>query len=386
MESQTGISGISALLRSVRSERVMQPPRPKGRLVWLHLAQDVPIDSIASLRLALEDFSVLITQPEVKKPEPLHVALPAGRRAVLDQFIAHWQPEILLWGAPENGLAIARRADKTSMKLIFADISEQGLLPSFRGRQLTEFLQYFPKVLLGRSANLSWFKRHGLKAEQLVECDPLTEIAAALPENEALLRRVSGALGARPIWCAAGISRGETGALLAAHRHAIKAVPNLLLIIVPRAAADVISAQIAAEGWRVSLACPDNLPDSNAEVLLAQNTEDLPTWMQLATVSYMGGTLYGPEAADPFAAVAVGSAVLCGPMQAPYAHRYERLKHANGLAFVETNGALPAMLVEALSPDRSAELAMQGWAVGSEGAETVQIIAHEICALLEGER
>jgi len=385
MNSQPSAGGISALLRTVRGGRAPLPPRPEGRLVWLHLPQEVPSDSVAVLRLALEDFPVLITQASVMKPGPLHVALPSGRRALIDQFIAHWQPELLLWGAPDNGLAVVRRAAKSGVKRLFADLSEQGLSPSFRGRQLTEFLQYFPHILLGENANLDWFEKHGLQDGQLVHCKPLAEIAAPLPENEALFRRASGALGPRPIWCAAGVSRGETGAILAAHRHAVKAVPNLLLIIAPRAAADVIGAQVTAEGWRLATACPDTAPDPKAEVLLAENTENLPTWMRLATVSYMGGTLYGPEAADPFAAVAVGSAVLSGPMQEPFSHRYARLKEAAGLAFAETNGALPERLVEALAPDRSAELAMQGWAVGSEGAETVQIVAREIQALLDGE-
>ncbi len=384
MQSQPSTSGISALLRSVRSARPPLPPKPKGRLVWLHLPQHLPADSVAALRAALEDYPLLITQAEVEAEAPLHVALPTGRRAVIDQFIAHWQPELLLWGARDNGLAVVRRAHKAGVKLLFADLSEQGLSPAFRGRQLTEFLHYFDHTLLGDDTNLGWFKKHGLKDEQVVRCNPLAEIAAPLPENEALLRRASGALGPRPIWCAAAVSRGETGAILAAHRHAIKAVPNLLLVIAPRAAPDVIAAQVKADGWRMAAACPTTPPDPKAEVLLAQNTEHLPTWMRLATVSYMGGTLYGPEAADPFAAVAVGSAVLCGPMHAPFAARYERLSAAGALVLASSNGALPACLVEAMAPDRSAELAMQGWAVGSEGAETVQILAREICALMEG--
>ncbi len=385
MDSQPAASGISTLLRSVRGGREPLPPRPKGRLVWLHLPQDAPADAMAALRLALEDFPVLITQVAVAKPSPLHVEWPSGRRGVIDQFISHWQPDILLWGAPENGLAIVRRAAKSGVKLLFADLSEEGLSPSFRGRQLTEFLQYFSHILLGEAADLGWYKKHGVKEEQVVPCKPLAEVAAPLPENEALLRRVSGALGPRPIWCAAGVSRGEIGAILSAHRHAVKAVPNLLLIIAPRASADVIGTQVKAEGWRMAAACPDEMPDPKAEILLSQNTDELPTWMRLATVSYMGGTLYGPEAADPFGAVAVGSAVLSGPIHAPFTHRYVRLLAAGGLAFAETNGALPARLVEALAPDRSAELAMQGWVVGSEGAETVQTMVREICGLLDAE-
>jgi len=383
MDSLPAATGISALLRSVRGERVPLPPRPKGRVAWLHLPQEVPADSVAALRLALEDFSLLVTQANVAKTGPLHVALPTGRRANIDQFITHWQPEVLLWGAADNGLAVVRRAAKAGVKMLFADLAEQGLSPSFRGRQLTEFLSYFTTVLLGDTTNMSWFAKHGLREERVKRCNPLAEIAAPLPENEALFRRASGALGPRPIWCAAGVSRGETAAILAAHRHAVKAVPNLLLIIAPRAVPDVIRSQVKADGWRVSDACPDTPPNPKAEVLLAENTENLPTWMRLATVSYMGGTLYGPEAADPFKAVAVGSAVLCGPMQEPYALRYIRLKEASGLMLAETNGALPAKLVEAMAPDRCAELAMQGWSVGSEGAETVQILAREIGALME---
>lgn len=384
MVNEPPASGISALLRTVRSAPPTLPPRPEGRLVWFHLPSDIPADSLQALRDALEDVSVLITQSTVARPGPLHLALPIGRRHMIDRFIAHWQPDLVLWGGPENGLPYVRRVAKAGVPLLFADLAEQGLHPGFRGRQLTEFFQYFPKVLLGEHADLAWFKKHGVKEAQIVPCKPLVEIARPLPENDALFKRMNGALGPRPIWCAAMISRGEIGAILAAHRHAVKAVPNLLLIIVPRALADVVAARIEQESWRLEVISPHTAPDSKAEILLARNSDDLATYMRLSTVSYMGGSLYGPEAADPFEAVAVGSAILAGEKHTPFPHRYARLKDAGALALAGTTSGFPRKLVEVLAPDKAATLAIKGWAVGSEGAETVQILARETSALLEG--
>lgn len=385
MESTPAPSGITALLRNVRGGGAPMPPRPKGRMVWLHLPERVPADCVAQLRDALEDVHLLITQKDLVAKGDLDQALPGPRRASIDLFIGHWKPDLLVWGAPENGMAITRRAAKSGIPLILADFAGQGLPPSLKGRQLIEFLTYFGRILHGSGSSLDRLKNHGMTPEQAVLCGALAEIAVPPEENEALFRRISGAIGPRQIWCAAGVSRGEIGAVLATHRHAIKAIPNLLLVVVPRAAPEVICAQIKADGWRMSLACADQLPEKQTEVLLAENTEHLGTWMRMATVAYMGGTLYGPEAADPFSAVAVGSAVLAGPMQSPFRARYERLKQAGAMVFAETNTVLPERLVAALAPDRSAELAMRAWQVGSEGAEVIQILAREILAELEPE-
>ena len=383
MATPSAPAGISALLRNVRGASAPMPPRPSGPLVWLHLPAGLPAGSLEALQAALDGVHLLVTSTEALPEAPLFQLFPGQRKAKIDHFINHWQPDIMLWCAPENGLAVARRLKLAGVKMLLVDTLGKGLPASLRGRQLAEFLQCFTRVLSENRAELARFKKHDLEPNQLIACKPLSEIAASPPEDEPLLRRISGVLGPRIVWCAVAVSRGEIGALLAAHRHAIKAIPNLLLIIVPRAASDVIAERIEADGWRLDQACAEKLPDKQADILLAQGIDDVGVWMRLATVSYMGGTLYGPEAADPFGAVALGSAVLCGPVHTPFSSRYARLIEAEALSLAETNGALPAKLVETLAPDASALLAMHAWNVGSEGAEAVQTIARETLALLE---
>jgi len=385
MVSASPSSGISALLRNVRGSQMAMAPRPEGRLVWLHLPAGLPANTVASLIATFEDSSILLTGGAPGGDEALSAPLPSPRRTVIDQFIAHWQPDVLLWGVPENGLAITRRAKRARLKMLLADTLGSGFLAGMRGRQLTEFLSHFERVLIDNPDEQARLKKHDLDEARLIACRPLSEIASPLPENDPLLKRISAALGPRPVWCAAGVSRGEMAAILAAHRHAIKAIPNLLLIVVPRAASEVIEAKVAEDGWRMAAANTHSRPDKRVEVLLAPNCDALAVWIRLASVTYMGGTLYGPEAADPFAAVALGSAVLCGPMHAPFASRYQRLVAGNALTMVETKNALSTKLVATLAPDASALLAMEAWNIGSEGAEAVQIITREINALLAAE-
>jgi len=385
MVSAPSSSGISALLRGVRGAQVAMAPRPEGPLVWMHLPAELPAEMLAALKAGFEDVSILVTGRAPAEDETLSAPLPGPRKAAIDQFIAHWRPDLLLWGTPENGLAICRRAKRAGIKMLLADTTGEGFMAGYRGRQINEFLAHFERVLLEAPAGQADLKKLDLAESQIAVCKPLSEIAAPMPENEPLLKRIAAALGPRPVWCAAGVSRGEIGTLLAAHRHAVMAIPNLLMIVVPRAASEFIETIIQKDGWRLATADTRTRPDKHVEVLLAQNCDELAVWMRLASVSYMGGTLYGPEAADPFSAVALGSAVLCGPMHAPFEARYQRLAAGNALAMVESKNALPARLVAALAPDASALLAMQAWNIGSEGAEAVQTITREINTLLAAE-
>ncbi|MCF6272722.1 MAG: hypothetical protein L3J37_05940 [Rhodobacteraceae bacterium] len=383
MSSPSAPTGISALLRGVRSASAPLPARPEGPLVWLHLPEDLPEGALPALLKKLGDVSILMTHTGEVPQGAICQPLPGPRRGSIDAFLDHWQPDVLLWGMSETGLPIVRRAKRAGIKMLFADLLGKTFLTGYKGRQLGDFLYHFDKIMLDTEELAIRLPKLDIDAVQLVPFSPLKETAETLPENEAQLRRVSGALGPRPVWCAALVSRGEVGALLGAHRHAIKAIPNLLLVVVPRAAGAVIGQCIEDEGWRLSRDCPQQLPDKQTEVILAKNAEDMGLWLRLATVSYMGGTLYGPEAANPFSAVALGSAVLCGPARAPYEARYERLSRAGALAELESAASLSAGLVMALAADRSASLALQAWEVGSEGAVSVSILARELGQYLE---
>ena len=376
-------SVISALLRGVRGAGQSWAARPAGPLVWMHLPLDIPEEALESLKAALPDINVLTTYAGLKVSADYILPLPAPRRAAIDAFLQHWKPDLVLWGAPENGLAEMRRAKRAGIKMLYASLSGQPLPSGMKGRQLTEFLQGFERILLENEAEKARFLHLEAPGHQIIACKPLSEVAVSLPESHGQLRRLSAALGPRPVWCAYGVSRGEVTALLAAHRHAVRAIPNLLLVIVPRAAEEVISGQIQAEGWRMARYSDEGLPDRQIEVLVDQAADNHGVWMRLATVTYAGGTLFGPEAADPFAPVALGSALLCGVNTAPYSGRYQRLVKAGAVIEVESKAALGAKLVLALAPDYSAQIALKAWEVGSEGAEAVATLSREILALLE---
>ncbi len=376
-------SVISALLRGVRGAGQSWADRPEGPLVWMHLPVDIPDEALEALKASLEEINVLTTYAGLKMADDYILPLPVPRRSAIDAFLQHWQPDLVLWGAPENGLAEMRRAKRAGIKMLYASLSGQPLPPSMKGRQLGEFLQGFERILLDDEAEISRFSHLETRDDQMIPCKPLSEVAVSLPENQGQVRRLSGALGPRPIWCAYQVSRGEIGALLAAHRHAVRAIPNLLLVIVPRAAEDIISAQIEADGWRLERFCDANLPDRQVEVVVDQTAQNHGVWMRLATVTYMGGTLFGPEAADPFAPVALGSAVLAGLNTAPFTARYERLSKSDAMMLAESKAGLGARLVEAMAPDCAAKIALGAWEVGSEGAEAVETLSREICALLK---
>ena len=97
-------------------------------------------------------------------------------------------------------------------------------------------------------------------------------------------------------------------------------------------------------------------PDDNTSVVVADLPGETGLWFRVAPVSFLGGSLEtGQGGQDPFAAAALGSAVLYGPI-------------------VNDAESLGAAVTWLIAPDQAAKMAMAGWDVVTEGADTMERI------------
>ncbi|MCF6305857.1 MAG: hypothetical protein L3J33_10860 [Rhodobacteraceae bacterium] len=378
-------SRLAAFLRVSPSAPAEYGDRPKGRLIWLHVPDDMPIGPLRELGQMLqeqfEDVSCLLSAANVDKWQGIEtlttVQLPKDENAAIDRFLNHWQPDLLLWGDPVFQARIIQKYKSANAPMFLInmpvlDLSRRSLRRS-AGHVLAQFdkAQVISTVAAERLASL------GFPADKISQVLPISEMAWPMPDDAPRRRAISAGLGPRPIWCCAHLRMSELSAISNAHHLARKSFPTALMILAPAQGEDAkeITRILSADGWRVTRENTGKPPDRQCEVLVANDPEKLGVWYRLASVSVMGGSLTGPASCNPFEAAALGSAVICGPITFPHGARYRQLANGDAVVRIEDPNQLGTYLTNTLAPDQSAKLATAAWTVGSEGVEALgQII------------
>jgi 3-deoxy-D-manno-octulosonic-acid transferase len=374
-----------------------RPPRPAGRLVWLHAPGTDQVSPLLALarRLVEEDgLSVLLTCPVPLPPrdgvilQPPPADTPADTRAFLD----HWRPEIAIFSDGELRPAALHETHDRGIPLLMVN----GRAPVFlRDRDawypglMRSALARFRAILALDEAAARAFRKAGAALSAVAVTGRMEEESLALPYLEAERAALAHLLATRPVWFAAGVTEAEDAAVIATHRAALQQSHRLLLILMPDPAdrADRLAARIETqEGWSVAQRRKDEEPGPSVEVFLVDNPADYGLCYRLAPVTFLGGSLLGPgPIRSPMEAAALGSAILHGPQTGSHAAAFARLTAARATRAVASARDLGEALGDLLAPDRAARLAQAAWAVASDGAEVTQRLIERIRTLTDGE-
>lgn len=354
------------------------PPRPAGRLVWLHAPREGALQGLMHLanKLAEEDgIATLVTGPREAGQMPAPADQPADVRA----FLTHWQPDAIVLSDGEIRPALLFEAEARGIPAMVVDGREPSLV---RGRD-----GWFPGLMRGAVQSLRHvfaldevaaqsYRKAG--AAQVDVLRRMEAVSAALACHEGERAALAEVLKARPIWLAAAVPQAEEAAVIAAHSAALRLSHRLLLILVPEQAAraEALAAQLEAmEGWIVARRALDEEPDSETAVYLPDSAEEYGLWYRLAPVTYIGGSLAGEGALrNPLEPAALGSAIIYGPRPGPYGTVFGRLGAARAARAVGSASDLAEALGDLLAPDRAALAAQAAWAVASDGAEVTETV------------
>ena len=217
-----------------------RPPRPAGRLAWLHVPGQSSAPTMLELarRLVDEDgISVLVTSALALPPEDgvIYQPPPAEIVGTAEAFLDHWQPEIGVFSEGELRPMLLAVAAARALPMILVDGLRPGLpegvsrwYPGLRRGALAAFSHV--TALDAHAAKA--FRRAGAARVQVA--GRMEERSTALPCVEAEREDLAGLLAARPVWFAVSIPESEEPAVLAAHRHVISMNHRLLLILMPR--------------------------------------------------------------------------------------------------------------------------------------------------------
>jgi 3-deoxy-D-manno-octulosonic-acid transferase len=195
------------------------------------------------------------------------------------------------------------------------------------------------------------------------------------------------ALGTRPVLVAASTHAGEDEALLAAWAAVRARVPDALLVLVPRHPQrfDPVAALIVEHGFARRRRSAGETPAPPDVVWLGDTMGEVPAWLALADLAFIGGSLVPHGGHSPLEAMAQGCALSAGRAVHNFAETYRALERRRGVAWLDSTApdALAASLAQLLT-DRGARrrLAAAGLRVYRAGAGGAARSAERLLALL----
>lgn len=319
---------------------------------------------------------VLVTGVETAH---LHDLAPADHPADLEQFLAHWMPDVIVLTGGEMRPALMLAAEARHLPVLLVDavapfVKRWGLWPGL----VKSAAKGFHAILTVDEVTARSYRKLGATTVQRL--GRMEDDARALPYFESERAELATLFATRPIWLACDVPESEEAAVIAAHRTAMRLAHRLLLILVPRdpARASVLAETLELqEGWLVARRELNEEPAPEIAVYIAETPDEYGLWYRLAPVTFMGGSLLGAGSnRSPLEAAALGSAIIHGRKTGEFGSEYGRLGASLAAAVASNPTELADLLSELLAPDRAARLAHAAWGVASEGAEvTARIVA-----------
>lgn len=362
-----------------------QPPRPAGVVVWVRCCDPEQLTAVETLYRKLGEDG-----------DPVHViatmtnwgddmrgrAMPEPQgKDNIRTFVAHWKPAILIWVRGDLDPVILYEARVAGLQTVLVDASAAGLdltAGSWVPGALRSLLSQFDAVLTLDQATAERLIRAGARPGIVRVSGAMDDCAPPLPCNEKQRQVLSAAIGTRPVWLAASADLEECADLCVAHVNASRRAHRLLLVVVPRVAADAdaFAIRMGDAGLHVALRSQEPEPTDPMQVYVIDTQEDLGLWYRIAPITYLGGTLHGAPCRDAFEPATLGSAVLYGPRVTPYEKHAARLNAAGASRLIRSAADLGPSVETLLAPDKAAELAHAAWDVTSRGADvTNRIVA-----------
>lgn len=357
--------------------------RPDGPVIWIHTGKDP--DGFAARdfgrRLWQErgDVAVLITTDASRRRRDVEEPLlsqfaPSESVPAIRRFLQYWRPDVAIWTEPAPRPALAAETLTYGSGLYLLD-SETGSVepPAWRPWRTAQsaLLGGFNAILTGNAARAEALRRLGAQPERLETVGFLQEGSAALPYNADERDLLAQSLSGRPIWLAAMVGMDELDAVVDTHRRILQRAHRMVLILNPAdtETGRAMQSGLAMQGFQTALRSHGEDPESDTQIYIADEPDELGLWYRLAPVSFLGQSLEDGGGINPYQPAALGSAILHGPHVSNYLAAYDRLAAAGASRLIHDVSDITAELDALLSPEVAASRAHAAWQVCSAGAE-----------------
>ncbi|RED11939.1 3-deoxy-D-manno-octulosonic acid transferase [Pontivivens insulae] len=375
--------------------------RPDGPLVWFHAASVgeslAVLDLIRRVREGWPQLNVMITTGTVTSAEMMANRLPQGVihqyapldvKSSVDRFLAHWSPDLVIWTESELWPRMLRTLSRRGVPLVLLN-ARMSARSFARWRWIRgtarRILCCFSDIMVQDQDTLTRLQRLGAPQERMVLTGTLKDSAAPLPHDEGTRKSYAQLLGGRPVWAAASTHPGEEKQVVLAHQAARRALPGLLLILVPRhpeRGAELVR-EFRGQGWSVAHHSEGDRPGPETGILVADTLGELGLWYRLAPVSFVGGSLTENGGHNPYEPAALGSAIIHGPHVANFRDAYSALGRVDGAREVNNPDELSHVVTVLMQPDAAARMATAAWTIVSDGAGTLDAVLERMTPRLD---
>ena len=147
------------------------------------------------------------------------------------------------------------------------------------------------------------------------------KLPVSLKEQAAVIRRLWGVN--RSVWIAASTHEGEEEIILRAYDHVRRALPNALLVLVPRHPERFsrVANLCRRQGYVVVMRSENRHCDERTTVFIGDSMGELVIFYAAADIAFVGGTLVVIGGHNILEPAALGIPVLTGP----YLHNFEEI-------------------------------------------------------------
>lgn len=384
-----------------RHERLGRPrlPRPAGRLVWIHAASVGESLAVLSLvdRLLADDagLSVMVTTGTVTSadlmakrlpgPRAFHQYVPVDLPGAVAGFLAHWQPDLVLWIESEfwpNLLGAIRRRS-IPCALVNARLSAKSFanwrrLPGVARRLLSVF-----RLALAQTAvEAERLRALGIQDSRAI--GNLKYASAPLPADPVALAALMTAIGPRPVWCFASTHPGEEAMAIAAQRAVMDRLPDALLLLVPRHPnrGPEVAGILTESGLSFARRSLGALPGPGDTAYLVDTLGEMGLVFRAAPVTVMGGSFAPHGGHNPIEPALLDSAVIHGPHMGSFAEIQAGMAAAGGLLPLDGPAGIADAVAGLLTdPDRRAAQAAAARAAALRNAGALDAVMAALAPL-----
>lgn len=346
-------------------------PAPNGR-IWIHAVSVGETLAIAPLIEALitrrPDLAILVTSTTPTGAEQVHrlfgnrveqAWLPLDIPSAVRRSLDHWRPtavvlvETELW--PELIHQCAGRGIKTVV--LNARLSARSLRRYMKlGSLVRTSVSAIDQIVCQHRSDARRFRTLGAKARQVSIAGSLKfdlEMEALKRQRDQLALDLGTRSSGRPIFLAASTHTGEDALVIAAFKRLRHRFPNCVLWLAPRhppRAGEVLKLLREAQLPAITRSSGERL-DDQTEVLLIDTLGELPAFIGLATVVFVGGSLVPHGGHNPLEALAFGLPVVAGSHTTNFTQLYRQLEKKDLVARANDADELAAAVAKYLSAE-----------------------------------
>ena len=187
------------------------------------------------------------------------------------------------------------------------------------GTSFSETLKAFDHIFLQDESSRSHFIEFGVDEKKITVHGPLKSAGSVFPDSSATEKKIKKILKGKLIWTAASLHHREEIEILEAYKLAKRKLPNLVLVMVPRAIESIIKTKKKTKMYsdQVTLRTEeDHMPDKNTEIIVVGRVGELGLWYKLSFISFIGNSLNYKEiktGKNPYEALQAKTTVIHGP-------------------------------------------------------------------------